>query len=32
MVQGDGINALDAAVVAYSSVSAMRQQLKVTDR
>ena len=27
-----GINALDAAVVAYSSVSAMRQQLKPTDR
>lgn len=30
--QGDGVNALDAAVLAYSSVSAMRQQLKPTDR
>ncbi|WVQ82941.1 hypothetical protein IAT38_005077 [Cryptococcus sp. DSM 104549] len=28
----DGINALDAANIAYSSISAMRQQLKLTDR
>jgi metal-dependent amidase/aminoacylase/carboxypeptidase family protein len=28
----DGINALDAANLAYSAISAMRQQLKTTDR
>ena len=31
-MSGEGINALDAAVLAYSSVSSMRQQLKPTDR
>ncbi|ORY28950.1 putative amidohydrolase [Naematelia encephala] len=28
----DGINALDAATLAYASISAMRQQIKPTDR
>jgi metal-dependent amidase/aminoacylase/carboxypeptidase family protein len=28
----DGVNALDAANLAYSSISAMRQQIKSTDR
>lgn len=28
----DGINALDAANIAYSSISAMRQQLRPNDR